>query len=224
MSGVKRERVSDGIFVHTRLTVDASDTSDQAQAAIRTLFDSADPMHRLQAILDQLDVLYAAHPDDPLVQLRYVDIQETVTAARRARDKSKHRLDLIDLADAKLRELGIYLKVVPDARRGKAIDRFVNDGARARAAQYEALQQWCCNQAAQLQRDDPSLTETRLRTLIHRRVVAAFERQRTPTDPVGNPWPPEPDAKLHSAVTAMFKLGRRTPVKRSIENWLRPKS
>src|SRR5258708_70835 len=189
---VTRQRVTDGLFVHTLVTADAQAPVPEFVAALTTLLQAAAPQQRLQAIIEQVQSLKPRDGEEDVFALRRDRILDKVAGAQAANPDTLHYLDLIDLAQLELREFRLYLEVVPHARAGRKQLQHTSDGGNQRARQYAPLRAWAIAAASRLRVANPMLKPSAIKRRLVTAINAEFALHATPEHSRQHPPPLKP--------------------------------
>jgi hypothetical protein len=209
---VKRTPMTDGIFTWERVTVDAHDPSDEAMNALHEGLQAISPEGRLRAIKRQLADLGDERGD--LDFLRRERLRRTVQEAELA--PTDRQLALIDLAEAHLRELVIYLSIVPWAHKHAKQRVASANGGVARSDAYRPLREWCKCQGSATSNARPGA----VRATLYRQIQNEFARQAA-SNGRSDKIPSGIDPALVSAIQTLRKRGIKTVSTKAISNWVK---
>lgn len=162
---VKRVKVTDGVFTHTRLEVDLTRPEAGDRAAIDTILRAAAPTSRIQALKLFADTLEADNKLAALVSIRLKALRAAITEAETA--EGRERLALIGKADLMRREIealpytraGMQTKENLDAGRPEGV-KSRRDASQEKLAKLRTI-------VEDLLRKDKNMTAEQLRDHMH---------------------------------------------------------
>lgn len=143
MSGVSQAQLSDGVFVHAVLTVNAHDQSKEAESALLRILDAASFSGRVRRVELEFRTLpkiaaylSPAWRKEVVCDLADLNVVKPYDAEREL---------LLTRTESRIHHARIVHHLVPDAQRGMAVAEGSRRGGSARSKKHALLREWMWN-------------------------------------------------------------------------------